>query len=197
MDPYRNSGMLGRLACHKVKNLLLNKVLAATRGQAAIAAMLRARRSGHFVLLLLGLLFAPLHRTLVLRDDAFRPHTHGQALFQAALLTLSPHVHVHFAGAPELAAVDGALRNAASKEPLAALTGEGVVVVAGGPVAANQAQLLLHPWRRSLLALLRIAAFVRRVSVQAARRREIIATCPQKEGETNLIYYGVSLATIH
>lgn len=173
--------MLGRLAGHQIENLLLDKVMGVAGAEAAtVAAVLRAGRGGHLVLLLLGLLLAPLHRALVLRDDALRPHAHGQALLKAALLALAPHVHVHLAGAPELAAVHGALCHAAPEEALAPLAGQRVVVVPGGPVATHQAQLLLHPRRRALLALLRIAALVRRVPVEAARGREIVATCRAK-----------------
>lgn len=90
---------------------------------AAVAAMLRAGRRRHLILLFLGLLLASLHRALVLWDDTLRPHAHGQALLEAALLALAPHVHVHLAGPSELAAVHGTLGDAPPEEPLAALAG--------------------------------------------------------------------------
>lgn len=175
---YRNCGMLWCLARHEVEYLLLDVVMGAMQWTAGTAsAVLGAGRTGDLVLLLLGLLLAPLHRALVLRHNALRPHADGQALLQPALLALAPHVHVHLAGPPKLAAIVRILGHAAPKEALAALAGERVVMIAGGSVAADQAQLLLQPRRRALLALLRIAALVGGVAVEAARGREIIATC--------------------
>lgn len=46
----------------------------------------------------------------------FGPHADREALFQSALLALSPHVHVYVAAIAVFALVDGILRYAAPEE---------------------------------------------------------------------------------
>lgn len=184
--------MLWRFARHQIEYLLLDIVMCAVwpiartalANETGAEAMLRAGRTAHLVLLFLRLLLAPLHRTLILGYNAFGSHAHGQTFLQATLLTLAPHVHVHFAGPAEFAAIDRIFGHAAPKEAFAALAGECIVMIARRPIPANEAQLLLQPRRRTLLAFLRIAALVNRVTVQAARRRQIIAACENKNNKT-------------
>lgn len=130
-----------------------------------------------------------LHSTLVLWHNAFGPHAHRQALLQPALLTLAPHVHVDLAIVPIFTLVHRVLRDASPEKSLAALAGQGVVVVAGRPIAADEAELLLLPWRRSLLlpGVAGVAAATSTASsasasavsiaVQRARLRQLVPTC--------------------
>lgn len=128
---------------------------------------------------LLGLLFFSLDGTLILRHDALRAHTDCQALLKPALLALSTHVHVDFAGLAVLALINRIFRYATPEEALAALACEGVVVIARSPVPANEAQFLLLPWRRALF-LLGIAA-VRAVPVDRTRRWQVFPSWNTKQ----------------
>lgn len=49
-------------------------------------------------------------------NDALGPHAHSEALFQSALLALSPHVHVYFTIVAVFALVHRILCNAPSEE---------------------------------------------------------------------------------
>lgn len=81
-------------------------------------------------------------------------HARLPTLAQAALLALAPHVHVHFTAAVVLAVVLGTFNDAASKEPLAALTAQHVVMETRGLVTTYTAHLIAqHFWRRPLLSL--------------------------------------------
>lgn len=82
----------------------------------AVHALL-GRRVG-FVLVLDGPLCFSLDGALVLGDDALGSHAHGEALLEAALLTLSPHVHVNLTVVAVFALVNGVLRDAAPEEAL-------------------------------------------------------------------------------
>lgn len=70
------------------------------------------------VLVLDGPLRLSLDGALVLGDDALRSHAHAEALLQAALLALAPHVHVNLTVVAVFALVDGVLRDAAPEEAL-------------------------------------------------------------------------------
>lgn len=185
---HRNCGMLWCFARHQIEYLLLDIRMCAMRTIARpraanvwTEAMLWTGRTGHLVLLLLRLLLAPLHRTLILRHNAFGSHAHGQALLQSTLLALASHVHVHFAGTSKFAAVDRIFSDTPPKESLATLAGECIVMIARRPIAADEAQFLLQSRRRTLLALLGIASLVHRVTVQAARGRQIVTACKDKK----------------
>ena len=135
------------------------------------------RRAVRLVLLLLRLFLFPLDGALHFRHHTFGPHPDAEALFQPALLALSPHVHVYLAVVAVLALVNRVLRYAASEEALASLAREGVVVVARGAVAAHEAQFLLLTGRGALF-LLRVAA-VGTVTVEAAGG-EVLAAFDRK-----------------
>lgn len=100
----------------------------------------------HLVLLLLGLLLLPLDRALVLGHHALRPHPDGETLLEAALLALPPHVHVHLARVPKLAAVHRILGYAAPKE-----TYKINKVVSGVRCHIRTPYLPLHPSQVSAL----------------------------------------------
>lgn len=81
-------------------------------------------------------------------------HARLPTLAQAALLALAAHVHVHFAVAVVLAGVLGTFNDAASKEALAALTAQYVVMETRGLVATYAAHLIAEHFRsRTLLSL--------------------------------------------
>jgi hypothetical protein len=121
---------------------------------------------------LLSLLLLALDGALELRDDALGPHADVEALLEPALLALAPHVHVDLAVVAVLALVHRVLGDAAPEEALAALASEGVVVVAGGPVPAYEAELLLLSRSRALF-LLGVAA-VGAVAIEGTRRRQVV-----------------------
>ncbi len=98
------------------------------------------------------LLLHPLPPALLLGHDAVGPHADGVTLFESAGLALPPHVHVDLTVVAVLAQILGALAlsDAAPEEAFAALAGQGVVVVAGGPVATDKAEFFLRPRSRPL-----------------------------------------------
>lgn len=130
------------------------------------------------------LLLFSLDGTLILGHDALRAHADCQALFEPALLALATHVHVDFAGLTILALINRVLRYAAPEEALAALAREGVVVIARGPIAADEAQFLLLPRCRALF-LLGIAA-VRAVAVDRTRRRQVFPSWSSNKNWSDL-----------
>ena len=90
-------------------------------------------------------------------------HARLPTLAQAALLALAPHVHVHFTAAVVLAVVLGAFDDAASKEALAALAAQYIVMEARGLVPADTAHLIAqHLRRRPLLPLHWLAIYTKR-----------------------------------
>jgi len=133
------------------------------------------RRRVGSVLLLLRFLRLSFNCALVFRNDTFGSHADGEALFQTAFLTFPPHVHVNLATVAVLALVHGVLRYTPPEEAFASFTGEGVVVVAGRSIAADEAELLLLT-RHGALLLLGIAETVHRIAVDTSRRRQIFTT---------------------
>lgn len=80
-------------------------------------------------------------------------HARLPTLAQAALLALAAHVHVHLAAAIVLAGVLGTFNDAASKEALAALTAQHIVMETRGLVTAYTAHLIAKHLRgRPLLS---------------------------------------------
>ena len=77
----------------------------------------------------------------------FFSHSDFSAFLKPAGLALSPEPHVHLrdASSAAFAAIRfvGAPGDRAAEEAFAAFAREGVVVIAGSAIAANQAQLLL------------------------------------------------------
>ena len=118
------------------------------------------------------LLLHPLPPALLFWHDAVGPHAHGVTLFESASLALAPHVHVDLTVVAVLARILGALAlsDATPEEALAALAGQGVVVVAGGPVAADEAELFLGPSSGPLL----VAAARRAHGVRVLRMAEVL-----------------------
>jgi len=90
-----------------------------------------------FLLRSRGLFLFPLLLTLLLGHHALSPHAHLVALLEPALLALAPHVHVNLTVVPVLARVGGVFGDGPPEEALAALAGQGVVVIARGPVPAH------------------------------------------------------------
>ena len=121
------------------------------------------------------LLLLPLLSALGLWHHTLRPHADLVALFKTALLALAPHVHVDLTVVPVLAGVVGTFGDGSSEEALASLAGEGVVVIARGPVPAHQTQLLTGPGGGALLVLPVVLApgpAPRVMAVLVARRLE-------------------------
>lgn len=144
---------------------------------------------------LLRFLLLALDSTLVLRHDALGPHAHCQTLLQPTFLALAPHVHVNLAIVPVFTLVHRVLRDAAPEEALATLAGQRVVVVPGGTVTANQAQLLLLPRGRPFFlpgvtavaattpaasSASSTSASAASIAVQRARLRQLVPTCTNK-----------------
>lgn len=93
-------------------------------------------------------------------------HARLPTLAQAALLALATHVHVHFTVTVVLAGVLGTFNDAASKEALAALAAQHVVMETGGLVTTYTAHLIAkHLRSRPLLSLhwLTICTHIERV----------------------------------
>lgn len=95
---------------------------------------------------LLRFFLLSLHCALKLGHNAFWPHADRQALLQPALLTLAAHIHVDLAAIAILALVYGIPGDTASKEALAALARQSIVVITRRTIAAYKAQFFLLPW---------------------------------------------------